>query len=420
MTTLDVAVRTTCRACGEPIQPFLDLGPLRLNAFPATLEAVDAVPQVPLTLCGCVGCGLVQLDRTVPPDRLYREYWYRSGVNESMVAELQAIVEEACDLARPARGASVLDIGANDGTLLAHYKVVDPSLRRYANEPAANLLQRLNAHAEVIDTEYFPSRMDGAPYQIITAVAVCYDLGDPTAFFQAIHDQLAPYGVAIVQFQDFGQQLSAAAFDNCVHEHLEYYTLWSLSYILRQTGLSIQRVQRRAINGGSLRVILRRQEDQFPAEASVAVQLIREGEQSLDTPTLRRGNPVAFQRFHDQVQRVQTQIRTVLEQVREAGQILDIYGGSTKGNITLQILGIGPTEARQAIDRSAEKHGRYTITGIPIVSEKVARAKPADVWFCPIWQFKAGVLKREADFLRGGGTIIFPLPGVEIVRDHLG
>ena len=31
------------------------------------------------------------------------------------------------------------------------------------------------------------------------------------------------------------------------------------------------------------------------------------------------------------------------------------------------------------------------------------------------WHFKAGILRREQEFLRSGGRFIFPLPSLEIV-----
>ena len=110
--------RISCRACQGPLLEILNLGDLRLNAFSRTLEDLAAVERVPLVLMGCQGCGLVQLDRTVPQDLLYRHYWYRSSVNESMVEELKDVVREAISLVPVQPTDRVMDIGANDGTLL--------------------------------------------------------------------------------------------------------------------------------------------------------------------------------------------------------------------------------------------------------------------------------------------------------------
>jgi NDP-4-keto-2,6-dideoxyhexose 3-C-methyltransferase len=95
---------------------------------------------------------------------------------------------------------------------------------------------------------------------------------------------------------------------------------------------------------------------------------------------------------------------------------VDVYGASTKGNILLQVLDVGPGTIRQAIDRSPAKWGRYTVTGIPIVGEEQGKVDLAAAWLVPIWQFRESVLLREQDYLAQGGTLIFPLPVCEIIR----
>lgn len=416
-----IFLHRTCRACRGALREILNLGNLRLNAFPQHRHEVALVPRVPLILTHCEGCGLVQLDRTVPADWMYRTYYYRSGVNESMVAELQSVVEEALTLL-PWMDAErvVLDIGANDGTLLSVYATdCQPPPYRIGVEPAHNLQARLEPHCDLRLNEYFPTpqlTLFTGRVSIISAIACSYDLEDPVAFFRSLHDLLAPGGVAIVQFQDFGQQIESAAFDTICHEHLEYYTLWSLLHLLRDADLTVQRATPRAINGGSLRVVLRRAEDCVLAEDSVGYQLVREAQQGLDTPTIREGASPAFAQFAHRVARAQRQIAAAVQQATDQGLMIDVYGASTKGNILLQVLGIGTEQVRQAIDRSPEKAGLHTITGIPIVGEVAGRADPADIFLAPIWQFRESMLRREQWILDEGGTIIFPLPHCEIVR----
>lgn len=418
--------RATCRGCRGSLEEILSLGDLRLNGFPRFPWEIDQTPKVPLVLTLCMHCGLVQLDRTVPPDWMYREYWYRSGVNEMMRRELEAVVREGLKtLGRlPKR---VLDIGANDGTLLdAYQRIIGDEARdpvgipdRYAVEPALNLHSRLRAHCDVLIPDYFPlASPPGVQFDLITAIAMCYDVEDPLGFFGALHDLLAPGGLAIVQFQDLGQQIRAVAFDNICHEHLLYYSCWSLLGLVQRAGLQIVHVTQTPINGGSLRVQLRRQEDAEQADVSVSLQLMREAQQHLATPEIRSGERAPFRGFTQRVEAIKTRVGAILDDAASQGTVIDLYGASTKGNILLQTLGVGPEVVRQAIDRSPEKTGRLTMTGIPIVGEETARAEPAGLWLCPIWQFREGMLERERWYLEGGGTILFPLPTVEVLQQR--
>src|ERR1700682_1440755 len=88
--------RTTCRSCGASLVPILSLGPTYLSDFPRS-AGTKAHPPMPLDLVRCTSptCGLVQLAHTTPPDWMFSTYWYRSGVNESMIAELADIVRQA-------------------------------------------------------------------------------------------------------------------------------------------------------------------------------------------------------------------------------------------------------------------------------------------------------------------------------------
>jgi C-methyltransferase-like protein/methyltransferase family protein/putative zinc binding protein len=410
--------RGTCRACSGSLREVLNLGSLRLNAFPLHAWEIEQIHKVPLILMVCVECGLLQLDRTVPPDWLYRNYWYKSGVNEMMVQELQGIARRALELAPAAK--VVVDIGANDGTLLRTYETLGCTAERVGVEPALNLTERLSQVAHTVIPQYFPTALlDGyqGRCEIVTAIAMCYDLEDPRAFFHSLRALLSPHGVAVVQFQDLRQQIQSAAFDNICHEHLEYYSLWSLLHTVEQAGLRMQRVEETPINGGSLRVWLRPAQPGVRPEPSVQYYLLRDAEVGLDTPTIRAGDFRAFDTFRDRVWAAKQHIFTTLAMNRDHGTGIDVYGASTKGNILLQVLNIGPRDVRQAIDRSPEKHGRLTITGIPIVGEDEAKSLPAGLWLCPIWQFRPSVLARERWYLEAGGTILFPLPHCELVRE---
>src|SRR5262245_61367617 len=253
-----------CRACTGPLDPFLDLGTPQLTGYLAPDDPPR--PEVPLVLCACSDCKLVQLRHTTPRELLFSQYWYRSGVNEVMRAELMDVVREAVvRVGGLGRNDVVLDIGANDGTLLASYPNVAPRISRVAFEPAFNLQAGLQDHADLIFRSYFPDGcaqlLDeyqlGGRVKIITAIAMVYAIDDLTPFLTAIATLLHEDGVCIVQFQDLDQMLRRCAFDNICHEHLTYLSLRSVEALLKPYGLVVTHVDRRPINGGSLRLTIR-------------------------------------------------------------------------------------------------------------------------------------------------------------------
>jgi hypothetical protein len=409
-----IAAPRTCRACRGRLDTLYDLGDLHLSTFLLPHEAEP--PKAPLILAACAECKLVQLGHTVPREQLFEHYWYLSGVNETMQAELADIVDDAVRKVGPFKlGDVVLDIGANDGTLLQRYRTLglNPLSEgpiRVAYEPAKNLQHALHEHADVVISDYFPERYAEVQkteghVKIITSIAMVYAVDDLAPFLTAIAALLHPDGVWIVQFQDLAGMLRKTAFDNICHEHLCYFSLESFSALLPAYGLRVVDAEPRAINGGSVRLTVRHR--QHPVSARVAQWRERErGCQEWAT----------LERFGWQIKEVVRQIRAAVDARRSRGQTVDLYGASTKANTLLQVCQLDLYWLRQAWERSPAKIGRRTAgTGVPIVNEADGRAHPPDALLCGIWQFRDAVLAREAAYLTAGGSIIFPLPSVDVV-----
>lgn len=400
-----ITARPACRLCQGPLDRLLDLGELALSTFPT--PGSPAGPLAPLDLRLCRTCELVQLAHTVDPELLYRQYWYRSSTNEAMQAELTDVVRRALQVTSVAAGDVVVDVGANDGYLLSRYPTFNRQPTRVAYEPARNLRKICAAHTEVLIPECFPVGNEptwSMHVKILTSIACFYGADDPHAFVRAVDALLHPDGVWVVQFQDLAQMVDATAFDNICHEHLTYWSLATFGTALAGTDLHVVHAERRAINGGSLRLLVQRRA--HPVHPSVEHWLLLE--------RLSVGWQ-ALERFAWRVQGARTQIRSLVTAIDDRGLLLDLYGASTKANTLLQYCDLGPGLIRAAWERSLEKVGRQTATGIPIVSEATGRRDPPAVLLVGIWQFREGILQREAEYLAGGGQLLFPLPAVDLV-----
>ena len=402
----------TCRACSSPLQPILSLGCLYLSDFPrsAGTRPHEAIP-LDLQRCTNPACTLVQLAHTTPPDWMFRTYWYRSAVNESMIVELADIVREASSRVSLAHNDTVVDIGANDGTLLQQYP---EGLCTVAWEPAANLYEVLRPRAKVLFPEYFHADASwhiGVQAKVVSAVACFYDLEDPHAFLDGITRILHPDGVFIVQQAYLPAMLAASAFDNICHEHLAYHDLRSMEALLVPHGLHVVDASLRAINGGSFRLTIAHAHPgghgPYPS-----VEAMRRSELAFYAD-----RPRVFAAFAHKVERVKEQLQAVLAECSALGKSVDLLGASTKGGTLLQYCGLDARTIRQAWERSPEKWGRYYGTSaIPIVSDIEGRKDPPAALLSTIWQFREGLIAREHDYLAAGGKIIFPLPHVEVVE----
>lgn len=412
-----VTTRTTCRVCGSPLESILSLGEQYVSNFVDPDEPDGLRAELDLVLCRT--CGLLQLRDTVPPEALYRNYWYRSGTNASMRDALAEIATETAYLAHLVEGDAVLDIGSNDGTLLASYPIA--GLYKIGFDPSQNLAEYSKKVADKVLVDFFnartfretPELRDLHP-KAVTSIAMFYDLEDPNAFVADIKAVMHEEGVWVVQMSYLPLMLKQNAFDNICHEHLEYYSLHSFESLLDRHDLEVVDMQLNDVNGGSFRVYIRNRgahEQSFGdatyrglAKERVAAFRRREEEMGLN-------DLATYQEFADRVERVKADVVSFVQQEVAAGRSVYVYGASTKGNTLLQYFGLDRSVITAAAERNPGKWGKVTVgTRIPIVSEEDARAAKPDHFLVLPWHFMEEFEERERPFLVSGGRFIVPLP----------
>ena len=97
------------------------------------------------------------------------------------------------------------------------------------------------------------NKINNNKFQLITSIAMFYDLDDPNLFVKQIKKNLDENGVWIFELSYLIDMLKLKSFDTICHEHLEYYSLTSLEYLMNKNELKIFKVSKNTINGGSIR-----------------------------------------------------------------------------------------------------------------------------------------------------------------------
>ncbi len=410
---------TRCRICHHTgLREILSLGNQTVSTFVAPGETA---PVAPLTLLLCdpstSGCGLVQLKHTSPANSLYRHYWYKSGVNASMKSALRDVAQSAVKRHPLQTGEIVLDIGANDGTLLREFRRRD--LRKIAVEPAINLTGELSRHADTVINDFYTHRAfikasKGKKAAIITTVAMFYDLEDPNSFVSDLRKSIARNGLWVNQMASLYDMVKYTMFDNVCHEHIEYYSLAALERLLARHKFMVVDLEINDVNGGSMRVYAT---PAAYAHTYVTPQsTIRLRHYRALEKTMRLEDPQTYRQFSRRVTRYKHLLHTFIAKAKTKGKTVWGYGASTKGNTLLQYFQFNDRILAAIAERNPLKWGRVTAgTRIPIVSESAMRkAKPTYLLILP-WHFRPEFIRREQAYLRGGGTMIFPLPRLSLV-----
>ncbi|MGK2860105.1 MAG: class I SAM-dependent methyltransferase [Thermoanaerobaculia bacterium] len=417
--SVSTAVATSrCRLCGNPrLESIIDLGLQALGGlFPRPSD--PPVPREPLELVRCVPesnhhCGLVQLRHSCDPCVMYGlGYGYRSSLNASMVGHLHGIVDGLRRRVALAPGDLVIDIGSNDGTTLGFYPRGEATLLG-VDPTAAKFRSHYRDDIAVID-DFFSARLvqkqfPGRKAKIITSIAMIYDLEEPLGFVREIADLLDDEGVWFFEQSHLPLLLAANTYDTICHEHLEYYALEQIRYMLERSGLRILSAETNDVNGGSIAVTACKVESLHATDPGV--ELLLEVERNA-----RLSEPETWDRFRRDVEAHRDELTALVDSLRAEGKSVYGYGASTKGNVLLQYCGFGPDDIVAIGEVNADKFGCVTPgTAIPIIDEKEARTRRPDVLLVLPWHFRDFIVEKERPFLESGGKLLFPLPKVEFV-----
>ena len=392
--------RERCGGCGSPdLNLFLDLGATPLaDAFPASPDEHE--DRYPLQVAVCSSCWLVQLMEIVPDEVLFGDdYGFFSGASPSSVAYFSSYADDL--LARFGEQARRLtvEIACNDGEMLQHFKAagcrvlgLDPA------RPAARYAQQhrgLNVWDEPFDRKLVAEILDDyGPAGLVIANNVAAHVADLSQFFGGIADLLAGDGVAVVEVQNVADLLLGNQFDHVYHEHRYFFSLASLATTAGRHGLVVDRVWRTQAQGGSLRVVLRRG---APRGERVAWWL---------------RDPATYESMQGRVGHLIDRLNDLFMAEDQAGRVMAGYGASAKSTTLLHLLDASPDMLPYVVDTTPAKIGRVTPgTHIPIISpEQEAERGRAGTYLLLVRNYLPGVLRREREFIDGGGRFIVPIP----------
>ena len=393
-----------CLLCrNTKLKRIFSLGNLFVSNF-VTKKQIKKGVKSPLTLMYCKKCTLLQLSHIAPQELMYKKfYWYRSGVTRTMREGLKDIYKSSLKHVNLTKDDVILDIGANDGTLLKYY---GKRFNTIGCEPAKNLTNQLKKNCNYVLNDFWSyNKLKNILYKknlkkpkIITAIGMFYDLENPNKFIKdsalALHDK----GIFIAQLMCLKSMIDKNDLGNICHEHIEFYSLQSLKYLFETNGLEIFKIEENDINGGSYRIFCRK----------------------LNAGSIKLKEPNVLNSVKKFVKRVKKNKQTTMNFIKreiKMGKKIFLYGASTKGNTLLQYYNINNKIIPFAAERSPEKWSKYTIgTGIKIISEREARNLNPDYFLVTPWGFIKEFVKRETLWLKKGGKFILPFPYFKLIK----
>ncbi len=406
--TLDV-----CRAC-KAADPYLFLA--YGNHSPAQMlirqdDLAKEQPAFPLNAQVCLNCGLIAVADQIPDD-FFRHYLYVPSGAATMHSHFDAFSQVLVN--RAGEGGLIVDIGSNDGLLLAACNARGG--RTLGIDPAANIAELAAQKGVETHIDYFhpQSAADvAAKYgqaKVISTTNTFNHIGDLHSFMEAVCILLAADGTFVIEVPRAKEMVDHAEFDNMYHEHVSEFSLLSIVRLGEFFDLEVTDAMRLPnIHGGSMRVFLTRKQARFPAQPVVAEMLAEEADAGMLDQATYDARAEAFSETG-------ALLREMLDSLKARGLKIAGYGASARGNTLITYFGIDGTYLDFLVDKNPLKHGMYSPnTRIPVKPVEAIEEEQPDVLLVLAWNFFDEIFAQQEQFRARGGKFLVPLPTPRLV-----
>lgn len=405
---------STCQVCNSSsLESVLFLGYLPpVNTMPQVGSIPVEEPSYPLEMIRCAQCGLVQLGLEVASHVLFPEsYPYLSGSTQILRANFHDLRIESEDLLKLDKDKLIVDIGSNDGTLLSNF--CDGGFPVLGVEPSQAADVAISRGIRTIK-DYFGGSI---PKQIIdvygkahliTAANVFAHIGDIHSVLDGIVELLDDEGVFVSESHYLLDLVSTLQYDTIYHEHLRYYSVGSLSYLLELHGLEVFHVKRIPTHGGSIRVYAART-GQRKILSSVSETLEEEVRAGLSDGTCLRG-------FKSRVASSKLALYSLIASIKAEGAKIFGVGAPSRSSTLIGYTGLDENIIDAVVEiESSHKLNRYIPgTRIPVLDESLLFTVQPEYALLLSWHI-GDELARNLRNRGFKGKFIVPLPKPEIL-----
>lgn len=401
---------TYCRACdyarpaapgtksgpGEKLIEVFDLG-LQPLANDFQKEGGEISGHAPLKVLYCPRCSLAQLSVVVRPEIMYRNYSYITSTSKMMQDHFQQLIG---DIASHTSGRGVLEIGSNDGQLLALLQ--DKGYSVLGVDPANNLANAARARGVPVQVGFFGEDLARVLPQsdIVIARHVFCHVDDWHDFVKGLEAVSHKDSLICIEVPYVGDLLERCEFDTIYHEHLSYLSLKSVVELLRNSNLRLNKVIRYQIHGGAILLMLRHRDfEPLPYDA-FSENLTEEDWRAFAVEA------------RNQIDRLSNTVKSLVAQGKRVAGL----GASAKSTVWINACGFTKKEIAFVADNTPQK--QYTFspgTNIPVIDEGAIIRELPDYVVMWAWNYREEILEKFSLARSKGVKFIVPVSKIEVV-----
>lgn len=393
-----------CPVTGHDEQiKYFDLGniPLVNNLCDTREEALNA-ERFPLNINYYPASGESSLDFAVDGELLFKNYLFKSEVNIPYVEHCKKMFEFIQEYVKITALTKIVDIGGNDGTLLAAFKEVSEKEINVLNvDPSENLASLSEAKGVPTLTEFFGVNTGDkiGKVDIVTSTNVFQHLKDINGFAEGVSKILTKHSIWVLEFPYWIHDMKTNQFDQIYHEHMYYHSVTPMKMMMEKHGMKLINVTKQNIHGGTLRLVIAKKESKLTPDITVEAYLQLEKNYGLDYHI----------KWGDHVQEHIKNSREFIKKIKNSGKTIYGFGAAAKGCIYLNAMGLTDLHLDYIIDDTDLKQGKFVPgTGIKIVSRDILKEKQPDYILILAHNFADYIIESLKESYSGDFIILIP------------
>lgn len=395
-----------CRVCkNKNIREFFNLGnqPFANSLLKTPNEKEKFYP---LSLSWCPNCNLVQLNHTADPKELFSNYVWVTATSKTTKEHAVNFYKKIISRTKSLAEGYVLEVASNDGTFLIPF--IENGYKALGVDPAKNIVDMAIKEGVSTICGFFGEEMareiieEHGHAKVVFARNVLPHVANLHDFVKGLKLCLEDKGLLVLEVHYAEKICEELHYDSIYHEHLCYFTLKSIEYLLNQNGLFVFDIEKSPISGGSLVLYIKKNK----TEGKPIVQSYREVEKEIELNELN-----SWEEFAKKAYSHREKLLKIVNDLKKEGKTIVSYGASARSSTLLNFCGIDTRFISVIADQNPLKQGFYTAgTHIPIESPEKAMEKNPDYVFILAWNFTDEII----DILKGRfnytGKCIIPLP----------
>jgi nucleoside-diphosphate-sugar epimerase/SAM-dependent methyltransferase/quercetin dioxygenase-like cupin family protein len=392
----------SCRSCkSHNLKPVVSLGksPLANNLISDKSESSE---MFPLEMMYCEDCHNCQLSFVVPADKMFKNYLYVSSTTKSFRDHFLITAQKYIQDFKLNNESVVVDIGSNDGIALKPLK--EAGIKVVGVEPASNVAIMAVYNGIHTIMNYFTQEVakeiedSFGKVDLVTASNVFAHADKLDEIAHSAFSILKEDGSFIIEVQYLLDTMKDLTFDNIYHEHVNYWSVTSMTNFFSRLGYYVYKVEHINTHGGSIRVYVKKQNSVI--DSSVEYFLNEEKLFGID-------KYATYLRFAESIEKVKCNVRKNINLLKQKNSFLIGYGAPAKATTSLNYYGLTDDDIALIVEDNKLKHGKI-IPGvkIPIYSKSALNDDRVKVVIVMAWNFIGEIKKNNEDLIRKGVQFI--------------